>query len=138
MKLIEYYEGRWKQEYVEKTELLTKNMELKRKYEEKLEEMWNDFELVYSTTQVAFWDTPSNQVKSGEGSFHETKGKRKVFNENKLVMIERMNRYFKKRVVVTKCEVCKKTHTGMCYLKWVLVVDTTNLDINWGTTQNNG
>ena len=108
------------------------------KYEGILEELWNKFELVHSTTQVAFWDITSNQVKSGEGSFHETKGKRKEFNENKHVMIERKNRYFKKRVVVTKCEVCKKTHTGMCYLKLVLVVDMTILDVNWGTTQNNG
>ena len=33
-RLTEYWEGRWKQEYSEKLELLHQNMELKRKYEE--------------------------------------------------------------------------------------------------------
>ena len=34
-KLADYWEGRWKQEYAEKTELLRKNVELEKKYKGK-------------------------------------------------------------------------------------------------------
>ena len=33
-KLADYWEGRWKQEYAEKTELLRKNIELEKEYKE--------------------------------------------------------------------------------------------------------
>ena len=58
---------------MEKTEILNKNIEMKRKYAGIPEEVWNRFELVHSISQLAFQDIPNNQVKSEENS-HDTKG----------------------------------------------------------------
>ena len=85
-KLANYWEGRWKQEYTEKIVLLHKNMKLERKYKEISEEVRNKFELGQSPSQVTSQNLPSNQVKRGEGSSHDTKRKHKAISENELAM----------------------------------------------------
>ena len=85
-KLADYWEGRWKQEYVEKIELLHKNMELERKYKEISDEVRDKFELGQSPSQVAPRNLPSNQVKGSEGSSHDAKKKRKSISEYELAM----------------------------------------------------
>ena len=85
-KLADYWEEWWKQEYAEKIELLHKNMELEKKYEEISEEVQNKFELVHSPSRVTSQDILSNQVRRGEGSSHDTKRKRKAISEDELVM----------------------------------------------------
>ena len=81
--------------------------------------MWNKFELVHLPNQVASQDNTSNQVKRGEKSFYETKGKHKKIGGDELAMKDkgrkkRKNGHFKKRLVATKCETCNKNHTGLC------------------------
>ena len=58
-KLAEHWEGRRKQEYLEKIELLHKNIELKKKYEGIPEEVRNKFELVHLPSRIASQDIPS-------------------------------------------------------------------------------
>ena len=44
---------------------------------------------MHSTTQIASQDIPNNQVKSGEGSFHDTKEKHNEICEDELAMKDR-------------------------------------------------
>ena len=62
-RLVEHWEGRWEQEYLEKIELLHENIELKKKYEGIPEEVRNKFELVHSPSRIAFQDISNNQEK---------------------------------------------------------------------------
>ena len=104
---------------MEKIEILHKNVELEKKYKEIPEEVRNKFELVYSPSQLASQVLHSNQVKRGEGSSHDTKGKHKVNSEDELTMKDKgkekeKNGHFKKRGVAAKCETCIKIHMGLC------------------------
>ena len=121
-RLAEHWEGRWKQEYSEKIELLHKNIELKKKYEGIPEEVRSKFGLVPSSSQMASQDIPSNKDERGEGSVRDHKGKRKEMDGNGVAMRDKgrkkkKNGHFKKKCVAPKCETCNKSHTGICYVK---------------------
>ena len=62
-------------------------MKLERKYKEISEEVQNKFELGNLPSQVAPQDLPSNQVKRGEGNFHDTKRKRKAIREDSMWLV---------------------------------------------------
>ena len=69
--------------------------------------MRNKFELVHLPSPVASQDISSNQVKRGKDELAIKDKERKKIK----------NGHFKKRCITTKCEICNKIHTRLCYLK---------------------
>ena len=75
-KLVEFWEERCKQEFVEKMELWNKKLEMKKKYEgvlEELQERKKKLEGMRPTIQVSPQYISSNQVKGSEGNSHNEK-----------------------------------------------------------------
>ena len=76
-KLTEYWEGRWKQEFVKKLELEKKHVDIQKKYYEALELIYDKSEEVCPPIPIASQGVVNNQGNGGEGSSNGSKRKRK-------------------------------------------------------------